>query len=71
MSFLLHYQHYLESLLKPLHHNVRGALVYRVFTHTERPENPVLLCFTNKEHVICQTKLAGLLCSDKGRVMMP
>jgi hypothetical protein len=71
MSFLLHYQHYLYSLSKPLHQNVHSALVCMEFTHTEWPENPVLLCFTNKEHVICQTKLTGLLCSNKGRVMMP
>jgi len=59
MSFLLHYQHYLYSLSKPLNQNVYSALVCREFTHTERLENPVLLCFTNEEHVICQTKLAG------------
>jgi len=67
MSFLLHYQHYLESLLKPLHLNVHGALVCRVFTHTMN----VLRILFYKEHVIYQTKFTGLLCSNKGRIMMP
>lgn len=48
MSFLLHYQHYLYSLSKPLHQNVHSALVCSAFTHTERSENPVLPCFTNR-----------------------